>query len=252
MAQPDVPPLYIHIEAGTQEMLQKAIARVNEVINSELPQLLEERGMRGKAPAPSERPEGRPHMERRKWTEERIDINLEPMRNFNTRAKIVGPGGMFVKYIQAETGTRVQIKGRGSGFRETDTGVESMEPLHVHITGPDDNMIKEAKALSEDLIDAVKTEWEKSRVVLEQQGFAVPPIGGWPQGPSGSAYGQQAGQPGQGGYGQSGASGHQAQQQGYHQQAAQPQQQQQPAAAAAKDPHQEALDKYWKDYVSLI
>jgi len=40
---------------------------------------------------------------------------------------------MFVKWIQQETGTRVQIKGQGSGFIETDTGRESDDPLHVNI-----------------------------------------------------------------------------------------------------------------------
>ena len=40
---------------------------------------------------------------------------------------------MFVKYIQAETGTRVQIKGLGSGFIENDTGREAEEPMHVYI-----------------------------------------------------------------------------------------------------------------------
>jgi hypothetical protein len=41
---------------------------------------------------------------------------------------------MFVKHIQQETGTRVQIKGQGSGFYETETGRESDEPMHIHIT----------------------------------------------------------------------------------------------------------------------
>jgi hypothetical protein len=41
--------------------------------------------------------------------------------------------GMFVKYIQAETGARVQIKGIGSGFLESDTGREAEEPLHINI-----------------------------------------------------------------------------------------------------------------------
>ena len=41
---------------------------------------------------------------------------------------------MFVKYIQQETGTRVQIKGQGSGFVDQETGKESDEPMHIHIT----------------------------------------------------------------------------------------------------------------------
>jgi hypothetical protein len=40
---------------------------------------------------------------------------------------------MFVKYIQAETGARVQIKGLGSGFMEADTGREAEEPMHINI-----------------------------------------------------------------------------------------------------------------------
>jgi len=42
--------------------------------------------------------------------------------------------GMFVKHIQQETGTRVQIKGLGSGFYESESGRESDEPMHIHIT----------------------------------------------------------------------------------------------------------------------
>lgn len=42
--------------------------------------------------------------------------------------------GLFVKYIQQETQTRVQIKGIGSGFVETDTGREGDDPIHIHVT----------------------------------------------------------------------------------------------------------------------
>lgn len=42
--------------------------------------------------------------------------------------------GMFVKYIQQETATRVQIKGIGSGFVDQETGQEHDEPMHIHIT----------------------------------------------------------------------------------------------------------------------
>jgi len=42
--------------------------------------------------------------------------------------------GLFVKWIQQETQTRVQIKGIGSGYIETETGMESQEPMHIAIT----------------------------------------------------------------------------------------------------------------------
>lgn len=70
----------------------------------------------------------------RKWPEEKLPVGIDTLRNFNVRAKVVGPSGMFVKYIQQETGTRVQIKGIGSGFVDAETGKESDEPMHIHIT----------------------------------------------------------------------------------------------------------------------
>ena len=46
----------------------------------------------------------------------------------------VTPQGLFVKFIQQETQTRVQIKGIGSGFIETDTSRESEDAMHIHVT----------------------------------------------------------------------------------------------------------------------
>jgi len=45
-----------------------------------------------------------------------------------------GPQGAFVKYIQQETQTRVQIKGIGSGFVDQETGREADEPMYIHVT----------------------------------------------------------------------------------------------------------------------
>ena len=88
----------------------------------------------------------------RKWPEEKLPVGLESIRNFNVRAKVVGPSvsdedcrhalhvantgpqGVFVKYIQQETQTRVQIKGIGSGFVDQETGREADEPMYIHVT----------------------------------------------------------------------------------------------------------------------
>ena len=78
----------------------------------------------------------RPEMKRpeRKFFEKRLPVEVGGTPHFNLRAKIVGPNGAFVKHIQQETGCRVQLKGKGSGFYEASTGVESDEPLHVHLS----------------------------------------------------------------------------------------------------------------------
>ena len=69
----------------------------------------------------------------RKWPEERIPIDLEPIPGFNLRAQVVGHGGSYVKHIQQETRCRVQIKGRGSGFIENGLNTESDEPMYLHV-----------------------------------------------------------------------------------------------------------------------
>lgn len=132
--QPGEVPLYLHIVATSKVILDDAVKKVNELIDQELGPLLDDRTMvarnraLGLPPPSSVVPHGRP-----KWPEAKIPIGLESLRNFNIRAKTVGPGGMFVKYIQAETGARVQIKGLGSGFMENETGQEAPEPMHINI-----------------------------------------------------------------------------------------------------------------------
>ena len=66
--------------------------------------------------------------------EEKIPIDLQPIHGFNLRAQVVGHGGAYVKHIQQETGCRVQIKGRGSGYLEAATNQESDEDMFLHVT----------------------------------------------------------------------------------------------------------------------
>jgi hypothetical protein len=181
------PPLYLHISANSKEVLQNAIDKVNELISIDMGSLVEEKKDRLK--------------ERRKWPEEKIPVGIDTIRNFNVRAKVVGPSGMFVKYIQQETATRVQIKGLGSGFVDQETGRESDEPMHIHITGPEEGQVARAKVLTDDLLEVVRMEHAKVKVVVQQQqmelhhaqaqyaaysalsGYAPPPPSGAPPPP---------------------------------------------------------------------
>ncbi|KAF8892158.1 hypothetical protein BD779DRAFT_1798808 [Infundibulicybe gibba] len=133
----------------------KAIDKVNELIAIDLGSLVEDK---------KDRLGGK-----RKWPEEKLPVGLESIRNFNVRAKVVGPTGTFVKYIQQETGTRVQIKGIGSGFIDQETGKESDEPLYIHITGPEEGQVARAKVLTEDLLLVVRSEHAKMAAVVHQQ-----------------------------------------------------------------------------------
>ncbi|KJR83902.1 KH domain containing protein [Sporothrix schenckii 1099-18] len=164
MASASNPPLYLHITSTTKEGLEKAIDKVNELLHSELPALVDERRFRRRER--EEQPTGeRDEFGRRKWPDKQIPVNLDPIPGFNLRAQVVGHGGAYVKHIQQETGCRVQIKGRGSGFIESSTGRESDEPMYLHVTAPDPDMVEKAKDLCEDLLANVKDQYEsfKSR-----------------------------------------------------------------------------------------
>ncbi|OCL13307.1 hypothetical protein AOQ84DRAFT_332853 [Glonium stellatum] len=157
MATAASPPLYLHVTSTTKDGLEKAIAKIEELMKQELPNLVDERRFRRREPEQFERDE----LGRRKWPEERIPIDLEPIPGFNLRAQVVGHGGAYVKHIQQETRCRVQIKGRGSGFMEPQTGRESDESMYLHVAGPDPEMVKKARELCEDLLSNVKDEYEK-------------------------------------------------------------------------------------------
>ncbi|KAK0386550.1 hypothetical protein NLU13_6385 [Sarocladium strictum] len=159
MATAANPPLYLHVTSTSKEGLEKAVAKIKELIDQELPQLVDERRFRRRDQEQVERDE----FGRRKWPEEKIPINLEPLPGFNLRAQVVGAGGAYVKHIQHETRCRVQIKGRGSGYLEAATNQESDEDMFLHVTGPDPEMVEEAKKLCEDLIENVKEQYEKHK-----------------------------------------------------------------------------------------
>ncbi|KAG7445113.1 uncharacterized protein BT62DRAFT_933531 [Guyanagaster necrorhizus] len=149
------PPLYLHVMASSPEILQQAIDHINQLIAIDLGSLVEDKKDRLR--------------EKRKWPEEKLPVGLESIRNFHIRAKVVGPQGQFVKYIQQETGTRVQVKGIGSAFLEPETGRESDEPLYIHITGPEEGQVARAKVLTEDLLLVVRAEHAKMAAIVQQQ-----------------------------------------------------------------------------------
>lgn len=154
-ARPGEPPLYLHVTSDTRESLDRCVARINNLMVQDLPPLLDDRLHRGERGANG-------------WPEAMVPITLEPLRNFNVRAKIVGPTGLFVKYIQHETRVRVQIKGKGSGYLESDSGRELEQTMHIHLSGPEATQVHRAKLMAMDLVEAVTEEWRKAKAALNR------------------------------------------------------------------------------------
>ncbi|CAO2658767.1 Nn.00g064900.m01.CDS01 [Neocucurbitaria sp. VM-36] len=156
MATATNPPLYLRVTSTSKDGLDKAVAMIEDMMKEDLPNLVDERRFRRREPENFERDE----FGRRKWPEEKISVGLEPISGFNLRAQVVGRGGDNVKYIQQETSCKVQIKGRGSGFMEPQSGQESDEPMYLHIAGPRPEGVAHAKQLCEELLEKVKTDYQ--------------------------------------------------------------------------------------------
>ncbi|KAL2223367.1 hypothetical protein M432DRAFT_629624 [Thermoascus aurantiacus ATCC 26904] len=167
LATPSNPPLYLHVTSTTREGLEKALAKIEELMKQELPNLVDERRFRRREHDNVERDE----FGRRKWPEEKIPIGLEPIPGFNLRAQVVGQGGAYVKHIQQKTRCKVQIKGRGSGFTEASTGKESDEPMYLHVAGPNPEDVKAAKELCEDLLANVREQYQRFKENPHQHGY---------------------------------------------------------------------------------
>jgi hypothetical protein len=84
---------------------------------------------------------------------------------------VVGRGGDNVKFIQQETGCKVQIKGQGSGFMESSTGVESEDPMYLHIAGPRPEGVEHAKTLCEELLQKVRADYQEFKENAPQGRF---------------------------------------------------------------------------------
>ncbi|KAJ6169471.1 hypothetical protein N7497_002314 [Penicillium chrysogenum] len=187
------PPLYLHVTSTNKDGLEKAVAMIDDLMQKELPNLVDERRFRRREP---EQQVERDEYGRRKWPDERIPIDLEPIPGFNLRAQVVGQGGAYVKHIQQATRCRVQIKGRGSGFIESSTGRESDEAMFLHVAGPDANDVQQAKGLCEDLLTNVKEQYQRFKENPPQHNY-----GGYRGGDRGDRGDRYQGGGGGGGYG---------------------------------------------------
>ncbi|KAF9948734.1 hypothetical protein BGZ65_007869, partial [Modicella reniformis] len=157
------PPLYLHVTAVTQESLDLAVMKITEMIDQ----------AQGQAPLPPQREPfqgapprsygyGGPPRHHQSF-HARVPIGIESDRTFNVRAKVVGPSGQYVKHVQNETRTRVQLKGRGSGYLEVETGREAEEPLYINIIGNVQEDVDEAESLCKNLVETVRGEYERNR-----------------------------------------------------------------------------------------
>ncbi|KAJ3219462.1 hypothetical protein HK099_004681 [Clydaea vesicula] len=146
-----IAPLYLQINSPTQKGLNEALKRVQK--------LIEEASLMGSL---SER------IFEQKYHQTKVEIGIEQCKAFNVKSKLVGPSGAYVKHIMQETSTKLQLKGRGSGFIDPGTQSELDEPLFFAIVGPTPSSIEKAKNLCNDLIKTIQIEYNKFKLLPPQ------------------------------------------------------------------------------------
>ncbi|GJD09516.1 Protein RIK [Galdieria sulphuraria] len=84
-------------------------------------------------------------------------------RPFRLIERLKGPDLSYIKYIEQETNCRVYLRGKGADRNSAAANnATTEEPLYFHIQATDERSMQEAKALVEDLLDAIRLEYEKA------------------------------------------------------------------------------------------
>lgn len=178
-------PLYLHVQGKTQEQVNKAVMRIKEIISEDVlrasaasggqqvpvmpPLTLYPQPPRPVVPPPvprmpntnsvpgqGHRPAA-PHSG--SFVHTKIFVGLDQaLPSFNVNEKVEGPGGSYLTHIQTETGARVFLRGKGSGYIEQASKRESFEPLYVYISHPNAAGLEAAKKLTESLLETVRAE----------------------------------------------------------------------------------------------
>ncbi|XP_026175851.1 KH homology domain-containing protein 4-like isoform X2 [Mastacembelus armatus] len=194
-------PLYLHVQGKTQEQVNKAVMRIKEIISEDVmrasaasggqqvpvmpPLTLYPQPPRPVIPSPvprmpntnsvpgqGHRPAA-PHSG--SFVHTKIFVGLDQaLSSFNVNEKVEGPGGSYLSHIQTETGARVFLRGKGSGYIEQASKRESFEPLYVYISHPNAAGLEAAKKLTESLLETVKAEHAQMMSMYTATGSAQP------------------------------------------------------------------------------
>ncbi|KAK1158115.1 hypothetical protein AOXY_G24357 [Acipenser oxyrinchus oxyrinchus] len=156
-------PLYLHVQGKTQEEVNKAVACIKEIISEDV---LRTALAQPQAVAPAvptynkpSKPAAHIHSHTGHFVHAKLFVGLhQTLPSFNVNEKIEGPGGSYLHHIQTETGARVFLRGKGSGYMEQASKRESFEPLYLYISHPTAVGLEAAKKLCESLLETVRSE----------------------------------------------------------------------------------------------
>ncbi|XP_046399780.1 trithorax group protein osa-like isoform X2 [Ischnura elegans] len=101
---------------------------------------------------------------------EKVFVGLDHAApTFDLRNKVIGSGGTNLLYIRNETGAVVTLRGKGSGYIEPSSGVESPEPMYLCIEHPKFEGLQSAKQLAQNLVETLQQEFAQWQQQQQQQ-----------------------------------------------------------------------------------
>lgn len=97
-------------------------------------------------------------------TTKKIPIPIEKHPNYNFIGLIIGPRGKTQKELEAKTGCKIAIRGKGSvkegarGRRDGASDIGDYEPLHVVVSGDDPRAVQAASTMIADMLVVIDDE----------------------------------------------------------------------------------------------